>query len=279
MILRHAQGDTMERQGDAGDAIERDLEALAQRLRVSTVAVRLGRGGAGSGVIWASDGAIVTNAHVASRPLAEVVLADGRSFRARVERRDERRDLALLRIDAAGLPAAVARDPRDVRVGEVLVAVGHPLGIPNALTMGIAHAAVTAGSRFVQADLMLAPGNSGGPLADVHGRVVGINSMVVGGLALAVPASDVQRFAGTVTTPSPLGVHLAPARLRDGRGALVIVAVEPGSRAERAGLIAGDVVLAHDAERLRFASALDVLRGGVAIVVPIPDDAESARAA
>ena len=70
-------------------------QALAERLRASTVAVRLGRGGAGSGVIWASDGAIVTNAHVANRAVAEVVLSDGRSFRARVERRDERRDLAL----------------------------------------------------------------------------------------------------------------------------------------------------------------------------------------
>jgi serine protease Do len=263
----------------SGQAIERELEALAERLRTSTVAVRLGRGGAGSGVIWASDGAIVTNAHVASRPVAEVVLSDGRSFRARLERRDVRRDLALLRIDAFELPAAAVRDSAGVRVGEVLVAVGHPLGIPNALTVGIAHAAVSPESRFVQADLMLAPGNSGGPLADVHGRVVGINSMVVGGLALAVPTSDVQRFAGAVATPAPLGVHLAPVRLRDGRHALVIVAVEPGSRAARAGLIPGDVVLARDADRLRFARVLDVLRGGVAAAVPVPGDAESARAA
>jgi serine protease Do len=261
------------------DDIERDLEALAERLRTSTVAVRLGRGGAGSGVIWASDGAIVTNAHVANRPVAEVVLSDGRSFRARVERRDERRDLALLRIDATGLPAVAARDARDLRVGEVLVAVGHPLGIPNALTMGIAHATVTASSRFVQADLMLAPGNSGGPLADVQGRVVGINSMVVGALALAVPSGDVQRFAGFVATPARLGVHLAPARLRDGHDALAVVAVEPDSRAHLAGLIPGDILLARDADRLRFASALDVLRGGVRITVPIPSHAESARAA
>ena len=131
---------------------------------------------------------IVTNAHVAGRVEAEIVLSDGRSFAGRVERRDARRDLALIRIDARGLPAATVRDPAEVRVGEVLVAVGHPLGIPNALTMGIAHAAVGDGPRrFVQADLRLAPGNSGGPLADVHGRVVGINSMVAGGLALAVP--------------------------------------------------------------------------------------------
>ena len=151
-----------------GSSIERDLEQLAETLRASTVAVRLRGDGAGSGVIWSGDGTIVTNAHVASRPEAEVVLSDGRRFAARVERRDERRDLALLRIDASGLPAAAVRDPSELRVGEVLVAVGHPLGIPNALTMGIAHAAVSEGSRrFVQADLRLAPGNSGGPLADV----------------------------------------------------------------------------------------------------------------
>ena len=270
MPLRQAQGDT----------IEHDLEALAEKLRASTVAVRLGREGAGSGVIWASDGAIVTNAHVASRPVAEVVLSDGRSFAARLERRDTRRDLALLRIDAEGLPAAPTRDPAELRVGEVLVAVGHPLGIPNALTMGIAHAAVTEGSRrFVQADLRLAPGNSGGPLADVRGRVVGINSMVVGGLALAVPSDDVQRFLGAHAEPALLGVHLAPVRLRGGRDALLIVGVEPRSRAQRAGLIVGDVLLARDADRLRYASALDVVRGGVAITVQISHDPESARAA
>jgi serine protease Do len=261
-------------------AVERDLEALAETLRASTVAVRLGRGGAGSGVIWASDGAIVTNAHVASRAQAEIVLNDGRRFVGRVERRDERRDLALLRIDADGLPAALTRDPAGLRVGEVLVAVGHPLGIPNALTMGIAHAAVTEGARrFVQADLMLAPGNSGGPLADVHGRVVGINSMVVGGLALAVPSSDVDRFIGAVPVPSRLGVRLAPARLRDGRTVLVVVAIEPGSRAAHAGLQIGDALLARDADSLRYASALDVVRGGVPVTVPVPAAAERARAA
>jgi serine protease Do len=175
--------------------VERELEALAERVRASTVAVRVGRHGAGSGVIWASDGAIVTNAHVASRPYAEVVLSDGRRFTAHVERRDPRHDLALLRIDARMLPAAHVRDPRDLRPGELLIAVGHPLGIPNALSMGIAHAAHGAGSRFVVADLRLAPGNSGGPLADAQGRVVGINSMVAGGgLALAVPSDEVMRF-------------------------------------------------------------------------------------
>ncbi len=260
-------------------AVERDLEALAEGLRASTVAVRLGRAGAGSGVIWAADGAIVTNAHVASRPAAEVVLSDGRSFAARVERRDARRDLALLRIAADGLTAAAVRDPADLRAGELLVAVGHPLGVPNAISMGIAHAAGGTRARFVQADLRLLPGNSGGPLADVQGRVVGINSMVVGGLALAVPSDDVQRFVGALPAQAPLGVQLAPARLRDGRDVLVVLAVEPQSRAARAGLRVGDALPGREPDRLRFATMLEVVRGGVPLVVPVPPDPRSARAA
>jgi serine protease Do len=257
-----------------------DLGAVAERLRASTVAVRVGGGGAGSGVIWSADGAIVTNAHVASRPGAQVVLADGRSYEARLERRDAARDLALLRIAAEGLDAAAIRDPAELRVGEVLVALGYPFGVPNALSMGIVHAPLGDGQRrFVQADLRLAPGNSGGPLADASGRVVGINSMVASGLALAVPADDVQRFLGTVPEPERLGVLLVPARLRDGRDALVVTGIEPGSRADAAGLRVGDVLPMGDVARLRFARALEILRGGTAIVVPIPAPSETGRAA
>jgi serine protease Do len=177
-------------------AVERDLEALAERLRRSTVAVRSGRGGYGSGVIWSADGTILTNAHVVARDRVEVLLADDRSFPAQVLKRDPRRDLALLRIDAVGLPAVETRDPATLRPGELVVALGHPLGVPNAIAMGIVHAPVGTGRRrFVQADLRLWPGNSGGPLADAAGRVVGINAMVVGGYALAIPADDAAAFA------------------------------------------------------------------------------------
>jgi len=264
----------------AGD-VARELAALAERLSTSTVAIQDGRAGAGSGVIWSADGAIVTNAHVVRRHDASVVLSDGRRFPASVVRRDERRDLALLRIDASGLPAAEARQEPGPRAGEVLVALGHPLGVPNALSMGIAHAAVNRrGARFVQADLRLWPGNSGGPLADVHGRVVGINSMVVGGgLALAVPVDAVEVFAGASAAPGPLGVTLAPGRRSDGRAVAVVVAIEPGSRAERAGILIGDTIAGRDVERLRTATSLAVNRGGMRIVVAIPRDAASARAA
>lgn len=259
--------------------LERDLAAVAEALRCTTVAVRVGRSGQGSGLIWSADGAIVTNAHVANRERLEVALCDGRSFRAQLARRDPERDLALLRIDAAGLPVPEIRDPSDLRPGELLVAVGHPFGVPNALTMGIAHAALGHGTRpFVQADLRLAPGNSGGPLADARGRVVGINSMVIaGGLALAVPSDEVARFVHGVA-PARLGVALAPARLRDGTPALVVVGIEPGSRAQRAGLRVGDVLPPLVPARLRELSSLDVLRGGVRVTVPLPPD-EGARAA
>jgi serine protease Do len=263
-------------------AVDRDLAALAEALRASTVAVQDGRAGAGSGVIWTADGTIVTNAHVARRRSATIVLADGRRFPGRVTRRDERRDLALVQIEAAGLPAAARRDESDLRAGEILVALGHPLGVPNALSMGIAHATAPRGNqRFVQADLHLAPGNSGGPLADVRGRVVGINSMVAGGgLALAVPVSAVEAFAAAPAAGSgPLGVALAPARLRDGSPVLIVVAVEPGSRAERAGLLVGDAIAPAAAERLRFLREVTVLRGGQSLLVPLPADAASARAA
>lgn len=262
-------------------AVSAELMALAARLSASTVAVRLGRHGGGSGVIWSADGTIVTNAHVASRRSAEVVLSDGRSFRADVDRRDVARDLAVLHIDATMLPAAAVRDPRDLRVGELLVAVGHPLGIPNALTMGIAHAPLRdGGRRFVSADLRLAPGNSGGPLADIDGRVVGINSMTIdGSLALAVPSDDVQRFLGLERSDERLGVRLVPTRLRDGRAAFVIVEIEAESRAAHAGLFVGDVILEAVARTLRAAPAIEVVRGGVVVTVTIPQPAPASRAA
>lgn len=262
-------------------AIDAALSELATTLRASTVGVRVGRSGAGSGVVWSADGAIVTNAHVATRPGAEVVFADGRTFAARVERRDVERDLALLRIDAADLRPVALRDPATLRVGEVLVAFGHPMGVANALTMGIAHTAFGTGNRrFVSADVRLAPGNSGGPLADVEGRVVGINSITVGGdLALAVPSDDVERFLGHQQLDARLGVRLTAARMPDHRNAFVVTEVEPASRAERAGVQFGDVLLARDANRLRTATTLNVLRGGVATVLAVPAAHEASLAA
>ncbi len=244
--------------------LERDLEALAERLRASTVGVRSEHSrGSGSGMVWTGARAIVTNAHVAVTRSVEVELADGRRLRGTVERRDEQRDLASIRVEAEDLFAAEYRDPGDLRVGEVLVAFGHPLGVRNVLTTGIAFGPHRpGGDRFVRADLRLAPGNSGGALADVRGRVVGINSMIAGGLALAVPTDDVRRFMGEAVPRTRLGVELAPVQMADHRPAYAVLAIEPQSAAERSGVILGDIILARDPRRLRGATSVEVLRGG-----------------
>ncbi len=223
---------------------------MAAQLRRATVQVR-GRGpGGGSGVIWQSDGLIITNAHVARGPQAIVELADGRTFEATVTARDERRDLAALKVEATDLPAAAIGDSDALRVGALVLAVGNPLGLMGALTTGVVHAAATPdgprGHGWVRADVRLAPGNSGGPLADAAGRVIGINSMIAGGLALAVPSNAVARFLrGTAARPA-LGVTMRPVGLPlDGTIALglLIVDVAAGSPAETAGLLTGDVLI------------------------------------
>jgi len=168
---------------------------MAAELARVTVEVRgrgRGAGGAavGAGVIWHPDGLILTNAHVAHRDVT-VVLADGRARSARLVARDQQRDLAALLVDATGLPAARIGDSAALRVGELVLAVGNPLGLVRALSAGLVHA---VGPRAIHADLRLAPGNSGGPLADARGRVVGLNAMIVGGLAVAVPSREAQRF-------------------------------------------------------------------------------------
>jgi serine protease Do len=139
----------------------------------------------------------VGRAHRA-RAGALVVLPGGRRLPAALVAWDRHLDLAALRIEARDLPAATVGDPDRLRPGELVLAVGHPFGVPGAVVTGIVHAAPARGRpdgrRWIQADLRLAPGNSGGPLADASGRVIGVNTMIAGGLALAVPSHVVQAF-------------------------------------------------------------------------------------
>jgi serine protease Do len=168
------------------------MPALAAHLRRSSVVVRGREPGGGSGVIWNASGLIVTNAHVAWGKQQQVELSDGRRFAADVIARDTRRDLAALRIQANGLPAATVGDSKTLRVGEIVAAIGNPLGIAGALSTGIVHAIGPA--DWIQADVRLAPGNSGGILADASGCVIGINTMIAMGLALAIPSRAVEQF-------------------------------------------------------------------------------------
>jgi serine protease Do len=180
------------------------LARIADRLQQVTVEIS-GPGGGGAGVLWAPD-LIVTNAHVARAPRVSVRLADDRSVEARLIAADRRADLALLRIPPVEVAPAALTDSDALRVGALVVALGHPLGLRRTLTAGVVHAVApshSGGRRWIHADLRLAPGNSGGPLADTAGRVVGINTMIAGDLALAIPINDVRRFVGTTVPGTP----------------------------------------------------------------------------
>jgi len=230
---------------------------VAERLRRSTVQVRAGRSGAGSGIIWNSDGLIVTNAHVARGKRLGVELEDGRVLHASVSERDDARDIAALHIDASALPAATIGDSDLVRPGHFAFAVGNPYGVVGAVTSGIVFAAGSSAdrrSRWIQADVRIAPGNSGGPLADARGHVIGVNSMIYGGLAIAVPSNTVVRFLRGGSARPRLGVIVEPVALRSREApalGLLLFEVEADSDAERGGLIAGDIMVRIGGHALR----------------------------
>ena len=131
------------------------------------------------------------------------MLPDGRELPARLTARDPRRDLALLSVAISDLEPALRADARGLRPGELVVALGHPFGVAYAAALGVVHRApgATRGpGGWLHADIRLAPGNSGGPLADASGRVVGINAMIVNGLGIAIPTHLVERFVREVTS-------------------------------------------------------------------------------
>jgi serine protease Do len=237
---------------------------IAERLRRSTVQIGSGRRGQGSGIIVKSDGVIVTNSHVVGDSDLEVRFWDGSSFPAQLDKRSAWRDLAVLRVDAANLPSVTLANSNDLRVGELVIAVGNPFGFIGAVTTGIVHAIGRrpglGPTQWVQADVQLAPGNSGGPLADAGGNVVGVNTMVADGLGLAVPASAVTRLLNGNPEQPPLGVVLRPVSVRvqgSKRLGLAILEVSPGSAAEYASLRPGDTIIGVEAQPLRSLDDLE----------------------
>ncbi len=237
-----------------------ELAKVAANLNRSTVQVHQ-RFGGGSGVIWDSNGLIITNAHVVRGMRATVELSDKRVFDAVCIKRDRQRDLALIKVDATDLPAATIGNCDTLRVGELVLAVGNPLGAVGALTTGIIHAIApndTPG-RWVQADIRLAPGNSGGSLADAQGRVIGINTVIAGGLALAVPSNTVERFVHQDEERPLLGVTIQPVfvRLRGKRIlGLLVLEVHQGSIAQTAGLKTFDVLIGFAGQFFRATTDL-----------------------
>ena len=264
---------------EALDAYSRTVTSVAERLRESVANLRVGRRtrrgraeGGGSAVVITPDGYMLTSAHVVEGTdgRAEAALPDGRSFGADVIGMDRLSDLAVLRADAGNLETAELGDADALHVGQLVVAIGSPLGFHGSVTAGVVSAlgrALPTRSRstvrlvenVIQTDAALNPGNSGGALADGLGRVVGINTAVAGvGLGLAVPINDATRrivaelmgegrvrraFIGIVGGARPLPPRFAP---EGGGSAVEIVEVVDGSPAERAGLRPEDLIVEVD---------------------------------
>jgi S1-C subfamily serine protease len=266
---------------DAFDAYSRTVSGVAERVTPSVahlaVSRRTRRGraeGAGSGVAISSDGFMLTSAHVvAGGSGLSATFSDGRELSAEVVGSDALSDLAVVRVDARDLAPAQLGDADDLRVGQLVVAIGSPMGLAGTVTAGVVSALgrslpTQSGSagrlveNVIQTDAALNPGNSGGALADGLGRVVGINTAVAGiGLGLAVPINDATRriisslmkegrvrraYIGIVGGSRPLPPKIATRMGRE-KG-IEVVEVVTGSPAGRAGLRGEDLIVAVDGE-------------------------------
>jgi len=294
------------------DAYSRAVIDVVDRVGPAVVGLSVrtekSRGGTGSGVVVAPDGLILTNSHVAGAagngagPRIAVTTADGQDLHARLVGDDPDTDLALVRVDEpVTLPAAPLGDSKRLKRGQLVIAIGNPLGFESTVTTGVVSALgrslrARTGRLIddvIQTDAALNPGNSGGPLVSSHGEVVGINTAVImgaQGICFAVAANTASFVLGELVRHGRvrrafIGVSaqqtvIPPRRRRaaslDQESAVMVSSVEPGSAADRAGLKAGDIVLALDGQSITGADdlirvltgdkigrgvAFDVLRG------------------
>ncbi|MBC7620331.1 MAG: Do family serine endopeptidase [Candidatus Saccharibacteria bacterium] len=228
--------------------------------------------GVGSGFVLTADGFILTNAHVVEgADEVLVTLTDKREFKAKIIGADKRSDVAVVKIEAAGLPAVKVGDVNRVKAGEWVLAIGSPFGLENTVTAGI----VSARQRdtgesvpYIQTDVAINPGNSGGPLINMRGEVIGINSQIYSrsggymGISFAIPMDEAIRVSEQLRTTGKvsrgrIGVSIGPVSkevaesigLGKSAGALVS-AVESGSPAEKAGIEAGDIITRFDGKTI-----------------------------
>jgi serine protease DegQ len=227
------------------------------------------REGLGSGVIVSEDGYILTNYHlIESVDQIEIALADSRKVRARVVGTDPETDLAVLKIELAKLPAITFAHPEQLRVGDIVLAIGNPFGVGQTVTLGIvsglgrSHLGITIFENFIQTDAAINPGNSGGALVDVNGNLIGINTAILSprgesiGIGYAIPVSIARQVMEQIVqkgsvTRGWIGVGLQDItpelaqsfKLSAARGVL-ITQVERGSPADKAGMRPGDILVA-----------------------------------
>lgn len=244
------------------------LGEIAERLRRSTVQVLEAGHGAGSGIIWNAAGLVLTNAHVVNGATAQVEFWDGARLPAKMLKHDRHRDLAALQVEASGLPAASKSGSGTLRAGELVIAVGNPFGFIGAVSTGVVHAVGPLpgfGRRhWVQASVRLAPGNSGGPLANARGEVVGVNTMIAGmgaggNLALAIPIAAVEQFLNTSDNARvTLGVTVRPVSVPYERApGFLILETLPGQPADNASLLIGDLLIGVNGRRFQNFSDLE----------------------
>lgn len=241
--------------------------------------------GVGSGFILTSDGFVMTNAHVVEGADSVIVtLTDKREFKAKIVGSDKRSDVAVVKIEATGLPAVKIGDIGRLRVGEWVMAIGSPFGLENTVTAGIVSAKQRDTGDYlplIQTDVAINPGNSGGPLINMRGEVVGINSQIYSrsggfqGISFAIPideavrVSDQLRINGKVTR-GRIGVQIDQVSkevaeslgLAKNQGALVR-GVESGAPADKAGIEAGDIIIKFDGKTIDKASDLPRIVGNV----------------
>lgn len=182
--------------------LDTDLADVIERASGSLVQIHNGGRGAGAGTVWHSDGLILTNAHVVSHGPLSVTLPDGRRMPARLLASDADRDIAAITVDASDLPTIELGQSSRLRPGSMVLAIGHPFGVLGAATagtvVGVGQDLPEVGRpsrQWIAVSLNLRPGNSGGPLVDVEGRLVGINTMMTGPQAgMAVPVQVAKEF-------------------------------------------------------------------------------------
>lgn len=280
------------------DTFSSGLAEMIEQAQASVVQVRRGDRGAGTGVIWQAKGGIITNHHVIAHAGSKILveLRDGRTLEARIVDSDPTLDVALLNVPADDLTAVPFADSSKLRVGELVFAIGNPWGQRGVVTAGIVSALSKVKMRnsnrqleYIKSDVRLAPGNSGGPLLNAQGHVIGINAMIMGGdLSVAIPSNVVSTWVAQLPLARiTLGVQIQPAELptkiqqelaNEQTLGLLVVGIVEGGLAELAGLLVGDVLIdienkpLGDAATLRAVLVqsssqetvrLRVLRGGV----------------